>query len=131
MATIWKRGPYQFCVRVRRNGVSQTKTFETQREAESWARLVEGKVTGDEFVDFSKGKDTTLSVALDWYEKVIVPKTPRSAKGKKGQVAYWKASKFADWSLVSLHPWDLLDWRRGGWTVIRVLQQAAESRGWP
>ncbi len=112
MATIWERGPYQFCVRVRRNGVSQTKTFESQREAERWARVVEGKVTGDEFVDVSKGKDTSLSVALDWYEKVIVPKTPRSAKNKKSQIAYWKASKFADWSLVSLHPWELLDWRR-------------------
>lgn len=107
MATIWKRGP-----RVRRNGVSQTKTFETKREAEDWARIVEGKVSGDEFIDLSKGKDTSLSVALDWYEKIIIPQTPRSAKGKKTQVAYWKASRFADWSLVSLQPWDLLDWRR-------------------
>jgi len=35
MATVWTRGPYQFCVRVRRNGVSETKTFETRREAET------------------------------------------------------------------------------------------------
>jgi len=41
-----------------------------------------------------------------------VPKTPRSAKGKQTQIDYWTASKFADWSLVTLHPWDLIDWRR-------------------
>lgn len=33
MATIWKRGPYQFCARVRRNGVSETETFETKTES--------------------------------------------------------------------------------------------------
>lgn len=112
MATIWERGPYQYCVRIRRKGVSETKTFETRREAEEWARIMEGKVTGDEFVDRSKARDTTLSQALDWYARVIVPKTPRSAKVKMSQVAYWKASRFADWSLLSLRPWDLLDWRR-------------------
>lgn len=112
MATIWSRGPYQFCVRIRRNGVSETRTFESQRAAEQWARITEGKVAGNEFVDHSKAHDTTLTQALDWYEKMIVPKTPRSAKNKRGNVAYWKASKFANWSLVSIQPWDLLEWRR-------------------
>ena len=51
MVTIWERGPHQFCARVRRNGVSQTKTFETRAAAEEWARIIEGKVTGDEFQD--------------------------------------------------------------------------------
>ena len=112
MATVWKRGPYQFCVRVRRNGVSETKTFEARREAEDWARIIEGKVTGEDLVDHKKARDTSLARALEWYEKIILPKTPRSAKGKQTQVNYWKASKFADWSLVALHPWDLIDWRR-------------------
>lgn len=112
MATIWKRGSYQFCARVRRNGVSETKTFETRREAEDWARVIEGKVTGDEFIDQAQARETNLLAALEWYEKTVVPKTPRSAKGKLTQTAYWKASKFASWALVALHPWDLIDWRR-------------------
>ena len=113
MATIWKRGPHQFCVRVRRNEASETKTFETRQEADKWARIVEGKVTGEEPTDdLGKGRDTTLYRALEWYEKVILPKTPRSSKGKLTQVTYWKASEFANWSLVALHPWDLIDWRR-------------------
>lgn len=112
MATIWSRGPYQFCVRIRRNGVSETKTFESQRAAEQWARIVEGKVAGNEFVDHGKAQSTTLTQALEWYEKTVVPKTPRSAKNKRRTIAYWKASKFANWSLVSIRPWDLLEWRR-------------------
>jgi integrase len=112
MATIWKRGPYQFCARIRRKGVSETETFETRREAEDWARVMEGKVTGEEFVDRSEARNTTLSDALEWYEKTIVPKKPRSAKGKLTQITYWKASRFASWALVSVHPWDLIDWRR-------------------
>jgi integrase len=112
MASISKRGPHQFCARIRRNGVSKTKTFETKTEAQDWARLTEGKVTGEEVIDRSGARETTLRRGLEWYEKVIVPKTPRSAKGKQTQIDYWKASKFADWSLVALHPWDLIDWRR-------------------
>ncbi len=112
MATIWNRGPHQYCARVRRKGISETRTFEARSAAEDWARIVEGKVTGEEFADQSKARDTTLSQALDWYEKTILPRTLRSRKAKLGQITYWKASEFADWSLVSLHPWDLLDWRR-------------------
>jgi integrase len=112
MATIWKRAPYQFCARIRRNGVSETKTFETKSEAQEWARVTEGKVTGNEILDQSKVRGTNLAEAFDWYEQVIVPETPRSAAGKLTQVNYWRASRFASWALISLHPWDLIDWRR-------------------
>ena len=32
MSMIWERGPCQYCVRIRRKGVSETKTFESRRE---------------------------------------------------------------------------------------------------
>ncbi|HEY1720343.1 MAG TPA: site-specific integrase [Magnetospirillaceae bacterium] len=113
MASIQKRGPHQYLVRVRRNGVSKFKTFETVSEAEEWARFLEGKITGGEIDANSADADASLRAALDWYELVIVPRTPRSSKGKIGQIKYWRASRFADWSLKALHPWDLLEWRRG------------------
>lgn len=112
MASIWKRGPNQFCVRIRRNGVSLSETFETKTAAEEWARVTEGKITGNEFVDRRSAQETTLSAALDWYEEVILPRTPKSLKTKRSQIRYWKESRFASWSLVSLHSWDLLEWRR-------------------
>jgi hypothetical protein len=48
---IQVRGPHQYRVQVRRNGIYQSKTFATLREAQEWQRIVEGKVTGEEFVD--------------------------------------------------------------------------------
>ncbi len=42
MASITKRGSYQFQAQVRRKGHSvQTRTFETKWEAEAWATVVE------------------------------------------------------------------------------------------
>ncbi|MBI5162713.1 MAG: site-specific integrase [Magnetospirillum sp.] len=110
MATIWERGPYQFCARVRRNGVSETKTFETKSAAEEWARIIEGKVTGDEFQDRSLARDTTLSQACQWLANTM-PDTP-DAKNKRSKLRYWQESEFATWSLLSLRPADLIGWRR-------------------
>lgn len=125
MATIWERGPYQFCARVRRKRdgktVSETKTFETRREAEEWAAILEGKVIGDEYQDCRKARDTSLSQAMDWYMDHVAPVDQKTGKRKlntpdsKNQLSklrYWKASEFADWSLVSIKPWDLIRWRR-------------------
>jgi hypothetical protein len=42
---IQVRGPHQYRAQVRRNGVYQSKTFETLREAQEWRRIVEGKAT--------------------------------------------------------------------------------------
>ena len=67
MATgIQVRGPHQFRVQVRRNGVSQSKTFETLREAQEWQRITEGKVTGEEVIDLKLARNTTLAKACDW-----------------------------------------------------------------
>jgi integrase len=34
------------------------------------------------------------------------------AKNVTAKLRYWKDSKFAGWSLVSIHDWDLIEWRR-------------------
>ena len=44
--------------------------------------------------------------------KLVIPKTPKRAKGKATHVEYSKAGKFADWAFVDLHPSGLIDWRR-------------------
>jgi integrase len=33
-------------------------------------------------------------------------------KNVAAKLRYWKSSKFADWSLLALHDWDLIEWRR-------------------
>ena len=63
---IQVRGPYQYRAQLRRNGVYQSKTFETLREAQEWRRIVEGKVTGNEFIDLRRARMTALTQACDW-----------------------------------------------------------------
>lgn len=106
------RGPYQYRAQVRRNGVYQSKTFETLREAKEWRRIVEGKVTGDEFIDLRRARMTTLAQACDWMLDGKLYGNRPDAKNVAAKLRYWKTSKFADWSLISLHDWDLIELRR-------------------
>jgi hypothetical protein len=97
-AGIQLRAPHQYRVQLKRNGVYQTKTFET----------VEGKVTGDEFVNLRRARATTLAAACDWMPDGKLYGNNPDAKNVAATLRYWKHSKFADWSLASLHDWDLI-----------------------
>lgn len=45
MASILERGPKQYQVVIRRkNHPTQTKTFETRREAKAWANVIESEM---------------------------------------------------------------------------------------
>jgi integrase len=109
---IQVRGPDQFRVQVRRNGVYQTKTFEKLRDAQEWQRVMEGKVTGEEFQDLKRARATTLAEACDWMLDGKHVGTNANAKNVAAKLRYWKESKFAAWSLAALHDWDLIEWRR-------------------
>ncbi|GHU24956.1 integrase [Betaproteobacteria bacterium] len=83
MASIRKRGLYQWEVRIRKKGQSTTcKTFETRADAERWAREIESEM--DRGVYFSRGEaeSTTQGEALDRYIDEHVPKmaTPYRVK---------------------------------------------------
>ncbi|MBK8158538.1 MAG: site-specific integrase [Rhodospirillaceae bacterium] len=112
MATIWQRGPNQFCARVRRNGQSVTKTFESKANAQAWARITEGKVTGDEYIDRRVARKTTLGEAIRWFVRDVLPDKPKSLKTRTSQANYWLNSEYATWSLLALKPTNLLAWRR-------------------
>ncbi len=72
MADICKRGDLQWQVRVRRKGhPTQTRTFNTKVPAETWARQVEGEMDRGTFVSRHEAENTTLSEALDRYEREI------------------------------------------------------------
>ena len=74
MASINKRGPYQYQVLVRRKGYpSQTKTFESRAEAEAWARGVEAKMHEGSFRDRRGIANVTLHQALDLYAEKVTP----------------------------------------------------------
>ena len=111
MATIEKRGPYQVRVKIRRRGRSVSKTFETLLEAKEWARIEEGRITGDTYVDRRQSQRTSLREACDVYEAEGIRPGPDSAN-KKSKLKYWRSTEFADWSIVSIQPHDLIGWRR-------------------
>ncbi len=68
MASINKRGPYQWQVKIRKNGwPKQSKTFETYDEAARWARKIETEMDDGIFVSRKEAETTTLNEALDRY----------------------------------------------------------------
>jgi integrase len=74
MASIKQRGPYQWQAKVRRRGYpQQSKTFETKREAEAWASIIESEMTRSVFVDRSKGERITFNEVLASYITNVAP----------------------------------------------------------
>ena len=74
MATIRKKGDFQWHVQVRRKGFpSQTKTFETKLDAEKWARDIEGEMDKGIFVSRVEAESTTLKECLERYSLEVTP----------------------------------------------------------
>ncbi|MEQ6435181.1 hypothetical protein V8Z74_09080 [Comamonas sp. w2-DMI] len=74
MATITKRGPYQYQAIVRKVGYpSQTETFVSKQEAKNWASKVEVQMTDGTFVDREQAKQMTLGELLERYRDRVTP----------------------------------------------------------
>ena len=69
MATIRKRGDYQWQAQIRKRGYpKQVNTFNTKAEAEAWARRVESEMDRGAFaVGQAEADRTTLGEALERY----------------------------------------------------------------
>ncbi|RQW22316.1 site-specific integrase [Rhodobacteraceae bacterium CH30] len=80
MASITRRGPYQFQAIIRRKGYpTQTRTFETRADAETWARMVESKMDLGQFRDLRPLDQLTLGDLLRRYYQEVTP-------GKRGAI---------------------------------------------
>lgn len=106
------RGPHQYRAQIRRNGVYQSKTFETLREAQQWRRIADGQVSGDVLVDNKAAKRTTVAQACEWMLEGSRAGTNPNAKNVKAKLRYWKTTRFCLWSIASIYDWDLIEWRR-------------------
>jgi hypothetical protein len=74
MASISRRGSYQYQAIIRRKGYPvQTKTFESRAEAEEWVRDVESKMDRGYFRDRREIENTTLAQALERYVMTVTP----------------------------------------------------------
>ena len=75
MASISKRGQYQWQAKIRKKGYPvMSNTFDTKREAEAWAAITESEMTRGVFVDRSKAESTTFEDVINRYIKEDAPK---------------------------------------------------------
>jgi len=117
MATITERvkGGYSWQVKIRRKLPSgelfkQSRTFETYAEAKRWADVVEGRISGDEFIDKSKERRTTLKVILTRYLDEVTP-TKAGAKQEAYRLRQWMREEWASWPLISVETAQIVEWR--------------------
>ncbi len=83
MATIRKKGEYQWHAQIRRKGYpSQTKTFETKASAEAWAREIEREMDKGAFISRAEAERTTLREVLERYEREVTPSKKGASKEK-------------------------------------------------
>lgn len=95
------RGPYQYRVQIRRAGVIRSKTFETADQAVRWRNQIIGKISGDEYVDRSKERRTTLAELLQRYLKDVTP-TKRGALKEVYRINAWLQEEFVKLPVVSI-----------------------------
>ncbi|MGL4407986.1 MAG: site-specific integrase, partial [Zoogloea sp.] len=111
MASITKRGPYQFQAQVRRKGYPhQQQTFETKREAEAWATAIESEMHRGVFIDRSEAERTTWGEVLDRYAREVTA-DKRGWETEMHRINALKKHPLAARSLASLRGVDFAKYR--------------------
>lgn len=111
MASITKRGPYQFQAQIRRKGYpNQQRTFETKREAEAWATDIESQMNRGTFVDRSEAERTTFGEALGRYAREVT-QNKRGWETEMHRVKALQKHPLAARPLASLRSLDFANYR--------------------
>jgi len=107
MATIRKKGDYQWHVQIRRKGFpSQTKTFMYREDAEKWARAAERDMDAGIFTSASDAERTTLRDLIKDFKTEFAPKHYRVREDEKEAWRYQLArldEALGDYSLAALN----------------------------
>ncbi len=108
MATFRKRsGSWQAIVK--KKGFGQiSRTFDTKTEAEAWARHLENEMDRGVFVSRKEAENTTLSEALDRYDREHNKKRVRQYISLVG---HWKRHPLATRPLASIQGKDIAAYR--------------------
>lgn len=74
MATIRKRGEYQWQAICKRKGIGSTsKTFLTKKDAEDWAKITESAMIRGHYIKRDDAEKTTLAELINRYRETILP----------------------------------------------------------
>ncbi len=88
----------------------RSRTFTTKADAEKWALLIEAEMERGVFVSRKEAENTTLSEALDRYEKEIVP-GKKGANQERSRIRIWKSSTMANKFLAQIQGKDVAAYR--------------------
>lgn len=111
MASLVKRGPYQWQVKIRRKGwPKQAKTFETYEDATRWARKIESEMDDGVFVSRKEAEKTTLDEALDRYRREKTPHKKGEAQ-ESNRIDHFKRSELASRFLSTIRSTDIAKYR--------------------
>lgn len=111
MATFRKRGPLQWQVQVRRKGWPlQTKTFNTQAEAKTWATMIEREMDAGAFVSRNEAESTSFAKALEMYAEQVTSKK-RSSDSELSRIQALQRHPLALRSLASIRGADVASYR--------------------
>ena len=111
MASITRRGDYQYQVIVRRKGYpTRTRTFETRKDAERWAREIESQIDSGVFKDRREVEATTLGEALERYRLTETHKK-RGLVAETCRIRQLQSLPLAQRSLDSLQAKDFAAYR--------------------
>ncbi|MFZ2301873.1 MAG: site-specific integrase [Gallionella sp.] len=111
MASIRKRGEYQWEVQIRKKGFpEQRKTFNTKPEAEAWAAVIESEMVRGVFVSRAEAERTTLGQIIDRYINEVTP-THRGEKSEEMRLKAMRRHPLASRFLASLTSTDFAKYR--------------------
>lgn len=103
MATIQKRGPYQYRVLIRRKGYPViTKTFLTRKEAQKWALEIENKIKAGIFTYQKEAQITTLYEALERFKKEYIMQRSKNPKTEIYRINKLQRMKISDLFLANI-----------------------------
>jgi integrase len=111
MATIRRRGPFQFQAIVKRKGyANQVRTFNSRRDAERWARDIEVDIDRGVFVPRRESEETSLGEAIERYRGEITP-TKKGKQQEHYRFNVLSKSALAKRSLASIRSADIAKYR--------------------
>lgn len=109
MATIEKRGAYQYRCKVRRGGFKPvSKTFPTRQAARDWASKVESEMKLGVYVDRSEADSMSLYAALERFADECIPKLKHS-KREMDRAAAIQKKAISNLALSVVRPKDIAD----------------------
>ncbi len=110
MATFRKRsGSWQALVK--KKGFGQiSRTFDTKGEAEAWAKITEAEMVRGVYFSRKESESTTLSEALDRYEREI-SSIKKGHPQEKKRIRSWKVHPLAKRFLATIQGKDIAAWR--------------------